>query len=120
MATAEFDPQTVTVGCSSEIQRIKAWRENRRLDYIEKQISIPRLRGPFWRREAYLLTRDEVLAHYEKDPEWGRSESWHDERAAEKWTKQMNDILALACKAYEEKSKVTLSEKEVKSIWPEA
>ena len=53
MATAEFDPQVVIIGCHDEIDRLGKWLTDKHEKFIADFISKPRIRGWFFCREIY-------------------------------------------------------------------
>lgn len=122
MATAEFDPQTVIVGCREQIARIDQWLVNKHEKFIADFIAKPRIRGWFFCREIYYES-----AEYAEKVWQGCGDDWPFERPEFRnkhrrdiWVAEINAIMDLAKRAQKEGSKVVLTEKEVRNIWPEA
>lgn len=122
MATAEFAPRIVIDGCNAEVVRLNQWLVNKHEKFIADFISKPRIRGWLFWREIYYESAECA------ESSWcGSVHDWPFERPEfryrhrrDTWIGEVDEILKLAYRAEKEGSKVCLSEKEVRNIWPEA
>lgn len=121
MATAEFDPQTVIVGCRQEVDRLTQWLAEKHTKFIADYIAKPRIRGWLFWREIYYESAECAEKVWRGDfEEWEfESPKWISENRYKKWTQEINAIQDLAYLADKEGTKVRLSEMEVRNIWPE-